>query len=69
VAVSRRNAAGLTKAFADFGFRDLGLREADFMEPDKAVSPRPKDKIDLEELRRLKDRPNPPGSTIVPPPT
>jgi hypothetical protein len=105
VAISPANAGGLLKAFADFGFSDLGLQEADFLEKDmiveigrepakiqvltgidgvgfdacyrrrisfeddglsipfisfddlianKAASPRPKDKIDVEELRRIR---------------
>ena len=113
VAVSRRTAESLPKVFADFGFPDLGLTEADFLEPDtvveigreplkiqlmtgidgvvfdachrrrvvfedqglsipfialddlianKAASPRPKDRIDLEELRRIRDLGNQKGT-------
>lgn len=105
VAVSPANAARLIATFADFGFADLGLQPADFLESDsvlefgreplkiqvltgidgvsfrdcqgrrvvcetdgltipfisyddlianKAASPRPKDKIDIEALKRVK---------------
>jgi predicted nucleotidyltransferase len=106
VAVSDRNAKALVQVFAEFGFSDIGLKEADFLDPEiiieigrepvriqvltgidgvsfdacyekrvpfddngllipfialddlianKAATPRAKDKIDLEELRRIRD--------------
>ncbi len=105
VAVSPRNAAGLAKAFSDFGFSGMGLKERDFLDQEvvveigrepnkiqiltgidgvgfeacyqhrvmyregtlsipfialedlianKAASPRGKDKIDLEELQKIR---------------
>ncbi len=106
VAISEANAAKLVQVFTDFGFSDIGLKSADFLDPEviveigrepmkiqvltgidgvafescysrrvefedaglripfislddlianKAATPRAKDKIDLEELRRLRD--------------
>lgn len=37
VAISERNAEALLKVYADFGFSDLGLTKADFMETDTIV--------------------------------
>lgn len=37
VAVNERNAAGLLNVFNDFGFGDIGLRQADFLEPDFVI--------------------------------
>lgn len=37
VAISQENAAKLVRVFEDFGFSDLGLREADFTQPDYVV--------------------------------
>lgn len=105
ILISRENAGAVLKTFEDFGFKDLGLSEEDFLEDDvvvelgreplkiqvltgidgvtfeecwkerkevnlvgapvpfigiesllknKAASPRPKDKIDLEELKRIR---------------
>jgi len=106
VAISEKNAEGLVKVFAEFGFSDIGLSARDFLDPEiiveigreplkiqvltgidgvafdacydrrvefedvglripfislddlianKGASPRPKDKIDLEELLRLRN--------------
>jgi predicted nucleotidyltransferase len=106
VAISERNAKALVHVFGEFGFSDIGLKEADFLDPEviieigrepvkiqvltgidgvsfdachakrvpfeddgllipfislddlianKAATPRAKDKIDLEELRRIRD--------------
>ena len=110
VAISKKNAENLVKVFSEFGFSDIGLQAADFLDDEtiveigrepikiqvltgidgvtfdtcyrrhvkyeldgvsipfislddlianKAASPRPKDKIDLEELRRIRDEKQP----------
>jgi hypothetical protein len=110
VAISPRNAEGLVRAFSDFGFSGMGLKEADFLDQEiiveigrepnkiqvltgidgvgfevcyrhrvlyregalsipfiafeelmanKAASPRAKDKIDFEELRKIRDEKSP----------
>jgi len=110
VAISPRNAEGLVRVFADFGFSGIGLKESDFLDQEiiveigrepnkiqiltgidgvgfdicyqhrvlyregtlampfialddlianKAATPRGKDKIDLEELRKIRNEKSP----------
>lgn len=37
IARDEENAARMVRALEDFGFRSLGLREADFLEPDQII--------------------------------
>ncbi len=37
IARDEENAARIVRALEDFGFRSLGLREADFLEPDQII--------------------------------